>query len=193
MHAGLIRDQRVSAVGMPMSDWTQLTTASGVYLWFVNIAKQVATTTPAIYGRAGWIPKNHQPCGRAGCLHDKHNGRARAGCLSTKYTGCYTPFHITQHSFCKCRTVRHPASPVPDWKECICRNQFGTGIREPSPVPDWVVGLRNAVDSLDADALLYIKASSYFALMRLYASKIFSRKIRKTCKFCRRKGNMYKW
>ncbi len=97
---------------MPMSDWTQLTTdlnaASGVYLWFVNIAKQVATTTPAIYGRAGWIPIHHQPCGRAGCLHDKHNGRARAGCC--------TPFHLTQYSFCKCRTVRHPASPVPDWK-----------------------------------------------------------------------------
>jgi hypothetical protein len=156
---------------MPMSDWTQLTTdgssASGVYLWFVNIAKQVATTTPAIYGRAVWISDHLQPCGRAGCLHDQHYGRVRTGILFTTRNldvqGVIVMYRIA--------------------KECICRNQSGTGIRGPSPVPDWDVGRRNAVDSLDADALLYIKTSNYFALIRLCASKILSRKIRKPVNF----------
>jgi hypothetical protein len=76
---------------------TDQSAASGVYLCFVNIAKQVATTTPAIYGRAGWIPVHHQPCGRAGSLHDKHNGRARAGCLSTTCRVLYVfPPHSVQ-------------------------------------------------------------------------------------------------
>ena len=40
----------------------------------------------------------------------------------------------------KCRNAglsRHLVSPVPEWKKGCCRNRSTTGIRGPSPVPEW--------------------------------------------------------
>ncbi len=36
----------------------------------------------------------------------------------------------------ECRTVWHPVSPVPEGLKCRCRDQSGTGIKGPSPVPE---------------------------------------------------------
>ncbi len=47
------------------------------------------------------------------------------------------------------RTVRHPVSLVPEWKEVPYRNHSGTGIRRPSPVPDWDDECRMPMPSYD--------------------------------------------
>jgi hypothetical protein len=55
----------------------------------------------------------------------------------------------------ECQTFRHPISPVPEWKNCRCRRQSGTGRRRSVryrnvPVPGWKYECRNA-DAVSID------------------------------------------
>ncbi len=73
---------------------------------------------------------HHQHYGPAGCL-TSHKQYGRAGCLSTTTSSmvvqgvsppppavrtCWVYAFTPWYSFCKCRTVRHPVSPISEWK-----------------------------------------------------------------------------
>jgi hypothetical protein len=67
----------------------------------------------------------------------------RAGCITSHYTylqfgrALGIPFTTNNHRFFKCRTVRHPVSPVLEWtKISMPEPARYTGRRGPSPVQE---------------------------------------------------------